>query len=81
MNLQELEKSFETARARGDWANTVLKAVAFANGCQQGRKYDAAIACLKKLLVDVEKDKGHKAVTLTALGVAYWEKAQLQKAL
>jgi len=57
----------------------VKKAVAFSNGCQLVRKYDTAIACLRKL--DVKDDKKLLAVVLTALGTAYWEKAQLKKAL
>ncbi len=81
MNLDQLEKNYEFAFAKADWADTVTKAVAFCNGCQQMRKFDAAIACLTKLLPSVETEKNLKAVVLTALGTAYWEKAQLQKAL
>lgn len=81
MNIEQLEKNYESARVKGDWADTVLKAVAYANACQQVRKFDAAIACLTKLLSSVENQKSLKAVVLTALGTAYWEKAQLQKAL
>ncbi len=79
MNLEQ--QSFESARSKGDWPDTVVKAVTFVNSCQQMRKFDAAISCLTKLLPDVEKDMGQYAVVLTALGTAYWEKAQLQKAL
>ena len=81
MNLQELEGNFEKACSNGDTLEMVEKAVIFADACQQKRKYDSAISCLKKLLPDVEKEKRHKAVVLTALGTAYWEKAQLKKAL
>ena len=57
----------------------MTKAVAFANGCQQLRKYDSAIACLSTL--DVKEEKNLKAVIFTALGAVYWEKGQLNKAL
>ena len=81
MNLSQLEESFKSAHIKGDWADIVKKAVIFANGCQEVRKFDAAIACLNKLALDVKWDKKLLAVVLTALGTAYWEKAQLKKAL
>lgn len=81
MNLSQLEESFKSAQLKGDMAETVIKAVTFANGCQEAGKYDAAVACMKKLLPKVEKEKKLKAVALTALGTACWEKAQLKKAL
>ena len=81
MDLSQLEKNFESALLKGDSADTVKKAVAYCNGCQQARKYDTAIICLNKLLIKVEKDKTLRAVVLTALGTVYWEKAQLKKAL
>jgi tetratricopeptide (TPR) repeat protein len=81
MNLSQLEESFKASRIEGDWADIVKRAIAFSNGCQEVRKYDAAIACLNKLALDVKDDKKLLAVVLTALGTAYWEKAQLKKAL
>ena len=79
MNLEQLEKNFESALSKDDLVDTVAKAVAFANGCQQARKYDSAIACLNKL--DVKEQKNLKAVLFTAFGTVYWEKGQLNKAL
>ena len=79
MNLEQLEKIFESALSKDDLVDTVAKAVAFANGCQQVRKYDSAIACLNKL--DVKEQKNLKAVLFTAFGTVYWEKGQLNKAL
>tara|TARA_Y100001960_G_scaffold94166_1_gene101515 strand:- start:251 stop:919 length:669 start_codon:yes stop_codon:yes gene_type:complete len=81
MNLEKLEKNFEKAGSNLDLQEMVEKAVVYAEACQQQRKYDSAISCLKKLLPRVDKEKGHKAIVLTALGIAYWEKAQLKKAL
>ncbi len=81
MDLSQLEKNFESVRLKGDLAETVERAIEFADGCQQVRKYDAAIACLNKILSVAREDKSQQAVVLTALGTAYWEKAQLQKAL
>ena len=81
MNLKKLEKSFEKACSNLDMQEMVEKAVVYAEACQQQRKYDSAISCLKKLLPRVEKEKSHKAIVLTAIGTAYWEKAQLKKAL
>jgi len=79
MNLEQLEKIFESALSKDDLVDTVAKAVAFANGCQQARKYDSAIACLNKL--NVKEQKNLKAVLFTAFGTIYWEKGQLNKAL
>ena len=81
MNLEKLEKNFENACFNLDMKEMIEKAVIYAEACQQERKYDLAISCLKKLLPRVDKDKRHKAIVLTALGTAYWEKAQLKKAL
>jgi tetratricopeptide (TPR) repeat protein len=81
MNLSQLEKSFKSSRIEGNWTDIVKKAVAFSNGCQEIRKYDVAISCLNKLALDMEGDNKLLAVVLTALGTAYWEKAQLKKAL
>jgi tetratricopeptide (TPR) repeat protein len=79
MNLSQLKENFEAILLKGDKAETVEKAVEYANACQQVRKYDTAIACLSN--VDVEGDANLEAVLKTALGTAFWEKAQLQKAL
>ena len=79
MNLEQLKKNFELALSKDDLVDTVAKAVAFANGCQQIRKYDSAIACLNTL--DVKEQKNLKAVLFTAFGTVYWEKGQLNKAL
>ncbi len=81
MNLSQLEESFKSSRIKGDWVDIVKKAVAFSNGCQQVRKFDVAISCLSKLLTDVKNERNLLAVVHTALGTAYWEKAQLKKAL
>ena len=81
MDLSQLEEHFKSALSKGDIENAVTNAVVYCNGCQQVRKYDTAIICLKPLLIKVEKDKSLRAVVLTALGTAYWEKAQLKKAL
>jgi len=79
MNLDQLEKNFKSALSKDDLVDTVVKAVAFANGCQEVRKYDFAIACLNKL--DVKDQKKLKPVIFTALGAVYWEKGQLNKAM
>ena len=79
MNLEQLEKNFKSALSKDDLVDTVAKAVAFANGCQQVRKYDFAIACLNKL--DAKDQKKLKPVIFTALGTVYWEKGQLNKAM
>jgi len=81
MNLIQLQEGFEAIRLKGNRVETVEKAVELANACQKVRKYEAAITCLNKVLPDVQKDTGLFAVVKTALGTAYWEKAQLQKAL
>ena len=81
MNLSQLEESYKSSRIKGDLVDISEKAIAFANGCQQVRKYDAAITCLSKLTLDMKDDNKLLAVVLTALGTAYWEKAQLKKAL
>ena len=81
MNLSQLEESYKSSLIKGDWVDISEKAIAFANGCQQVRKYDAAITCLSKLALDIKDDNKLLAVVLTALGTAYWEKAQLKKAL
>ena len=81
MNLEKLKKNFEKACSNLDMQEMVEKALVYAEACQQQRKYDSAISCLKKLLPRVDKEKRQKAIVLTALGAAYWEKAQLKKAL
>ena len=79
MNLEQLEKNFKSALSKDDLVNTVAKAVTFANGCQQVRKYDSALACLNTL--NIKETKNLKAVIFTALGAVYWEKGQLNKAM
>ena len=79
MNLEQLEKNFKSALSKDDLVNTVAKAVTFANGCQQVRKYDSALACLNTL--NIKEPKNLKAVIFTALGAVYWEKGQLNKAM
>lgn len=81
MNLIQLQEGFEAIRLKGNRVETVEKVVELANACQQVRKYEAAITCLNKVLPEVQKEAGLLAVVKTALGTAYWEKAQLQKAL
>lgn len=81
MNLSQLEESYKSSLIKGDWVDISEKAIAFANGCQQVKKYDAAITCLSKLALDVKDNNKLLALVLTALGTAYWEKAQLKKAL
>ena len=81
MKLLQLEEIYMSSRIKGDWVDISEKAIAFANGCQQVRKYDTAITCLNKLALDMKDDNKLLAVVLTALGTAYWEKAQLKKAL
>ena len=79
MNLEQLEKNFKSALSKDDLVDAVAKAVAFANGCQQVRKYDFAIACLNK--IDLKDQKKLQPVIFTALGAVYWEKGQLNKAM
>jgi len=79
MSLEQLEKNFKSALSKDDLVDTVAKAVAFANGCQQVRKYDFAIACLNK--IDLKDQKKLQPVIFTALGAVYWEKGQLNKAM
>ena len=67
MNLLQLKENFESTLLRGDSAKTVKKAVAYCNGCQTARKYDTAIICLNKLLINVEKDTTLRAVVLLSL--------------
>jgi tetratricopeptide (TPR) repeat protein len=81
MDLSQLQENFEASRVKGDRLELVENAVDYANGFQRMRKYEAAITCLNKVLPDVEGDATLHAVIRTALGTAFWEKAQLQKAL
>ena len=57
--------------------------IPLANAYQQVRKYDAAVRCLQETLAIIREsgESDQEAVILTALGTAFWEKAQLQKAL
>ena len=77
MNLEQLKENFESARSKDDLVDTVAKAVAFASGCQQVRKYDSAIACLSTL--DVKEEKNLKAVIFTALGLSIGRRGNLIK--
>ncbi|MBT3922726.1 MAG: tetratricopeptide repeat protein [Nitrospina sp.] len=81
MNLSQLQENLESIRLKGDRFETVEKSVEYANACQQVRKYEAAIACLNKVLPDAREEVSLHGVVKTALGTAFWEKAQLQKAL
>ncbi len=79
MILTELEKKFNSAKEN---AGEVVEAVIpLVNAYQQVRKFDSAIRCLQETLVRDEIGVEQEAVILTALGTAFWEKAQLQKAL
>jgi tetratricopeptide (TPR) repeat protein len=83
MSLTELEKSFNSIAENGSPVEVVTAAIPLVNAYQQGRKFDSAIRCLQKALAVIEKKEAtdQEAVILTALGTAFWEKAQLQKAL
>ncbi len=81
MNLLQLQENLAAARLKGANEETTEKAVAVANACQQARKYETAVACLNQVLPDVQNDAGLHAVMQTALGTAFWEKAQLKKSL
>ncbi|MBT5869998.1 MAG: tetratricopeptide repeat protein [Nitrospinaceae bacterium] len=79
MGLSQRLEAFETLQLKDDAAEVLKQALQLANDCQQVRKYDTAIAVLNKILLS--QDASQNAVVQMALGVAYWEKAQLQKAL
>lgn len=83
MSLAELEKSFKIAKESGAPVEMVSAIIPLVNAYQQGRKYDSALRCLRGSLPAIREKGGadQEAVILTALGAAYWEKAQLQKAL
>ncbi len=83
MNLTELENSFKTAGENGSPIEILETTIPLANAYQQVRKYDSAVRCLRGVLQKIREsgDASQEAVLLTALGTAFWEKAQLQKAL
>jgi tetratricopeptide (TPR) repeat protein len=83
MSLFELEKKFNCAKEKSSPNEMIEAVIPLVNAYQQVRKYDAAVHSLQGTLLTI-REKGEvdqEAVILTALGVAFWEKAQLQKAL
>lgn len=95
MPLSELEKSFNSAKENASPVEMAAAVIPLADAYQQIRKYDSAVRCLQEAL-SVIREKGEtgqegetgqdqeasqEGVVLTALGTAFWEKAQLQKAL
>lgn len=83
MSLIDLEKSFNSAKENASAVALVEATIPLVNAYQQARKFDAAIRCLKETLpvIREQAEADQEAVILTALGTAFWEKAQLQKAL
>jgi tetratricopeptide (TPR) repeat protein len=83
MSISELEKKFNSAKEKTSPMEIMEAIIPLVNAYQQVRKYDSAVHCLQGSLPIIrEKGKANQeAVILTALGTAYWEKAQLQKAL
>jgi len=83
MPLSELGKKFNRAKERTSPFEMVEAIIPLVNAYQKERKYDFAVHCLQGAL-PIIREKGEadqEAVILTALGTAFWEKAQLQKAL
>ena len=83
MPLSELENKYNSAKENTSQIEMVEAIIPLVNAYQQVRKYDSAVNCLQGVL-PIIREKGeadHEAVILTALGTAFWEKAQLQKAL
>ncbi|MZH03659.1 MAG: tetratricopeptide repeat protein [Nitrospinae bacterium] len=83
MQISELEDKFNSAKEKISPVEMVEAIIPLVNAYQQVRKYDSAVHCLQNAL-PIIRDKGEagqEAVILTALGTAFWEKAQLQKAL
>lgn len=81
MSLSELENKFYSTKE--NTSEMVEAIIPLVNSYQQARKYDSAVHCLQEVL-PIIREKGEidqEAVILTALGTAFWEKAQLQKAL
>jgi tetratricopeptide (TPR) repeat protein len=81
MDLSQRIADFEASQLQGNGVEMVEKAVELANAYQQMRKFESAIATLNKIQPFAVVEASQHAVVETALGVAYWEKAQLQKAL
>ncbi len=81
MDLSQRIANFEASQLQGHSVEMVEKAVELANAYQQMRKYESAIATLNKIRPSVMAEASLHATVETALGAAYWEKAQLQKAL
>jgi len=83
MQLSELEIKFNIARDKATSVEVTDTVIPLANAFQGLRKYDAAVRSLNEALAIVREsgDVDREAVILTALGAAFWEKAQLQKAL
>lgn len=83
MPLSELENKFNSAKEKTSPIEMMEAIIPLVNAYQQVRKYDSAVHCLQGAL-PIIREKGEadqEAVILTALGTAFWEKAQLQKAL
>ena len=83
MPLSELENKFNSAKEKTSPMKIMEAVIPLVNAYQQVRKYDSAVHCLQGAL-PIIREKGEadqEAVILTALGTAFWEKAQLQKAL
>ena len=83
MPLSELGNKFNRAKERTSPFEMVEAIIPLVNAYQQERKYDSAVHCLQGVLPIIREkgDADQVAVILTALGTAFWEKAQLQKAL
>jgi tetratricopeptide (TPR) repeat protein len=83
MPLSELENKFNSAKEKVSPIEMVEAIIPLVNAYQQVRKYDSAVHCLQGALPIIrgKGEAGQEAVILTALGTAFWEKAQLQKAL
>ncbi|MBC8287875.1 MAG: tetratricopeptide repeat protein [Nitrospinae bacterium] len=83
MLLSEREKLFNRAKENASPVEMAEAVIPLANAYQQVRKYDAAVRCLREALAIIREsgEADQEAVILTAIGSAFWEKAQLQKAL
>ena len=83
MPLSELKNKFNRAKERTASFDLVEAIIPLVNAYQQERKYDSAVHCLQGVLPIIQEkgEADQEAVILTALGTAFWEKAQLQKAL
>ena len=83
MQFSELEKQFNSSKDKASTIEMTSVVIRLANAYQEARKYDASVRCLQEALAIVQECGAvdREAVILTALGTAFWEKAQLQKAL